>query len=76
MENENGNLKMKTVEAKFVEVAISDEVAPHVIVKRAKFTNGFMNFLLASDASAWYPDHYIICVPEGTIDYSYNIDLE
>lgn len=76
MENENGNFEMKTIDAKNAEVTISDEVAPHVIVKRAKFTNGFINFLLASNASAWYLDYYIICVPEGSIDYSYNIDLE
>lgn len=76
MKNKNDNFETKTVEAKYVELAISDEVAPHVIVKPAKFTNGFIKFLLSSDASLWYSDHYIICVPEGTIDYSYNIDLE
>ena len=77
IENENGNFEMKTIETKYAEVAISNEVVPHVVIKRAKFTNEFMNFFLSfNGAPVWNPDRYIIYVPEGTIDYSYNIDLE
>lgn len=75
IKNENNKFEMKTIDAKYAELTTSNEVSPHVIVKKAHFTNDFMNFLLC-DASIWHTDHYDIYVPEDTIDYAYNIDLE
>lgn len=73
IQNEDNSYTMQTINAKNATIHYTKD-KPYIIEKTPYFSNDFVKFLVSKYTMV--DMHYDIYIPEGSIEYSYNIDLE
>ena len=68
------NYKNETIDGRYAQIYLKDDVIPHVDAYKPIFINQTVNLIFGSPI--FYNDKYNIYVPEGTIKMDYNVDLK
>ena len=68
------NYKNETIDGRYAQIYLKDDIIPHVDAYKPIFINRTVNLIFGSPI--FYNDKYNIYVPEGTIKMDYNVDLK